>query len=204
MKTHKNVLVIIGHPSTKSTCVKLAHEYATGAKKSGANVDVIDVYRTEPVLPIVDYDDYPDWARDAEPRKFYQDKIASADVIAIFHPVWWGGWPARLKNFIDQTLTPGFAYKFEPRIGVPEKFNVLPKGLLKGKKAHVFITHDAYSLVYALLLYPFVSIWAIFVLFYCGITHMKFKTHQRVRWASDMTKNKWLKRAYKTGEKAGR
>jgi putative NADPH-quinone reductase len=204
MKSHKNILVIIGHPSTKSTSSKLAHEYAAGAKKAGAHVEIVDVYRTEPLLPIIDYDDYPDWARDTETRKYYQDKLAAADTIAVFHPLWWGGMPARMKNFIDQTLTPGFAYKFQPRFGVPDSLNVLPRGYLKGKKARIFITHDAYSAVYAALLLPFISIWAIFVLYYCGITNMRFMTHQRVRWAKESTKAKWLRRAHAMGEKAGK
>jgi NAD(P)H dehydrogenase (quinone) len=203
MQPTKQVLIIIGHPSKQSLSHKLAQAYEDGVSAAGAQVSVIDVYHDTPQLPLITYEDYSDWPKDEELRTLYQEKIRRADTIAIFHPLWWGSMPAGLKNFIDQVLTPGFAYKFQPRKGVPERFNILPRGFLRGKKARLFITHDAYSLVYMLLGFPFLSVWGIFILFYCGITRMRFFTHQRVRWASEDTRSKWARRAYKKGKKDG-
>jgi NAD(P)H dehydrogenase (quinone) len=42
--------------------------------------------------------------------------------------------PAVLKGFFDRIFTSGFAFKYE---------NGVPKGLLKGKKAAIFITSGA-------------------------------------------------------------
>ncbi len=197
-KTH-NLLVILGHPSTKSLSHKLAASYIAGARSEGINVEVIDTYRLDPELPFVDYEDYPDWDRDAGVRQHYQAMITKADKIAIFHPIWWGGLPPKLKNFLDQTLTPGFAYKYTFKAWVPNAFRIKPTGYLKGKKAHIFITYDAYTFVYLGLLFPFITIWAVFILFFCGITNMKFTLHQRVRWTGEATREKWLKRAKKRG-----
>ena len=202
MQQTKNILVIIGHSSTKSLSHKLAHNYSDAAKAAGNNVTIIDIYRMRPELPIANYEDFPDWARDSEIRQHYQEMIKNADKIAIFHPIWWGGLPPMLKNFIDQTLTPGFAYKFSPKKWLPQALNIKPDGLLKGKKAHIFMTFDGYALVYLLMLFPFISIWAFFILSFCGIYRMRFTLHPRVRWASESTRQKWLRRATKLGKKA--
>jgi len=200
--SHKNLLLVIGHPSKKSLSHKLAKSYKEAAQAKGHTVETIDLYHVKKELPIVTYQNYPDWKQDSEIRKHYQDKIEHADTLVFFHPLWWGSWPALLKNFIDQTLTPGFAYKYTKKWWLPQALNVKPDGYLKGKRAHVFITYDAYTLIYAFLLFPFIKIWAIYVLFYCGIWRMKFTLHGRVRWASDAKREKWIDRARTLGEKA--
>jgi NAD(P)H dehydrogenase (quinone) len=202
MSKSQNILVVIGHPSKKSLSHKLAHAYADGAKEAGKSVKVLDVYDLKKELPLVDYQDFPDWARDKDVREHYQAMITEADKLVFFHPIWWGGLPPKLKNFIDQTLTPGFAYKFGPRKFVPQALNILPTGYLKDKKAHVFITYDAYTAVYLLVFFPFVVTWAVFVFFYCGITKMRFTLHGRVRYASETKRSKWHERARTLGSKA--
>lgn len=202
MSQQKQILVIIGHPSTKSLSHKLAHAYVTAAKQAGNKVIIVDVYRMNPELPLLRCEDYADWSNDKIIREHYQAMITSADKIVIFHPIWWGGLPPLLKNFIDQTLTPGFAYKYTPKKWLPQALNIKPDGYLKGKKAHIFITYDAYTLVYAGMFFPFITIWAVFILFYCGITDMRFILHQRVRWTGEGRRSKWIMRATKLGTKA--
>jgi NAD(P)H dehydrogenase (quinone) len=202
MSQTKNLLIIIGHPSSHSLSHKLAVSYANAAKKSGITTTIIDVYRLNPELPIVMYEDYPDWNKDKVVREHYQKMIDAADKIAIFHPIWWGGLPPLLKNFIDQTLTPGFAYKYTPKKWLPQALNILPVGYLRGKKAHIFITYDAYSVVYTVILFPFITIWTLFIFFYCGIVRTRFTLHQRVRWAGESRRAKWFARAERLGKKA--
>ena len=199
MPTKKSVLVINGHPSTRSLNFALARSFTDGAKKSGHSVTSLDIYRLDPQLPIVNYETADDWSIDQSVREHYQQMIADADVIAIFHPLWWGGWPALLKNFIDQTLTPGFAYHFDEDSKLPKALVVKPKGLLKGKKVRIFITYDAYTILYAAMFMPFIITWALFVLFFCGITNMRFTLHQRVRFSSNSTREKWIDRAFRKG-----
>ena len=142
MHTTKKILILIGHPSTNSFSHKLAKQYQDAAVAAGHTADVLNIYTMKPTLPLVNYQDYPDWAADKATREHYQQKISGAHKIVIFHPIWWGSMPPLLKNFIDQTLTPGFAYKYVPRKFVPQALNILPKGYLKGKSTHVFITFD--------------------------------------------------------------
>ncbi len=54
-----------------------------------------------------------------------QDAV-EADIVALFHPVWWFGMPAILKGWVDRVFSYGFAYGHDSR-GV--------KPLLLGKKA---------------------------------------------------------------------
>ena len=53
-----------------------------------------------------------------------------ADLITFVYPLWWMGFPAILKVYIDRVLTHGFAYQ----VG---KDTI---GLLKGKKIQQFVT----------------------------------------------------------------
>ena len=202
MSQTKHILVIIGHSSRKSLSHKLAGKYVEAARAAGKQVTVIDIYRLNPEMPLQRYEDYSDWNKDAEVRQHYQAMIAKADKIAVFHPIWWGGMPPLLKNFIDQTLTPGFAFKYRQRWWLPRALNVKPDGYLKGKKAHIFITYDGYTLGFVCIAFPFITVWVVSILFWCGITRMRFSVHQRVRWAGQSKREKWLKRAKRLGGKA--
>lgn len=202
MSQTKHILVVIGHSSTKSLSHKLAYRYADAARDAGKQVTIIDVYRLNPEMPMQRYEDYSEWSKDKIVRQHYQKLIASADKLVFFHPVWWGGMPPLLKNFIDQTLTPGFAFKYRRRKWLPQALNVKPDGYLKGKKAHVFITYDGYTLGFIPIAFPFITVWAVSIFFWCGITNMRFTLHQRTRWADQSRRNKWLERAERRGKKA--
>jgi NAD(P)H dehydrogenase (quinone) len=202
MSKTKQILVIIGHSSTKSLSHKLAIRYAEAARAAGKEVEVIDIYRMQPEMPIQRYEDYSEWDRDKEIRQHYQKKIADADKIAIFHPIWWGGMPPLLKNFIDQTLTPGFAFRYRRRSWLPQALNIKPDGYLKSKKAHVFLTYDGYTLGFAGIAFPFITVWVVSIFVWCGITNMRFTLHQRTRWAGEDKRSKWLDRAERLGKKA--
>lgn len=64
-----------------------------------------------------------------------QQKIAWADQLCFFFPVWWGAEPSVLKGLLDRAFTPGFAYERRSRWNI--------KGLLNGKKASLYLTSDA-------------------------------------------------------------
>lgn len=54
-----------------------------------------------------------------------------ADLITLIYPLWWMGFPAVLKGYLDRVLTYGFAYKNGENESI---------GLLKGKKMQHFVT----------------------------------------------------------------
>jgi len=61
--------------------------------------------------------------------KVEQDHLLWADVIALFHPIWWIDRPAILKGYIDRVFAIGFAYGHGPNG---------PVGGLKGKRSVIF------------------------------------------------------------------
>lgn len=63
--------------------------------------------------------------------KFEQKLITEADLITFIYPLWWMGFPAILKGYLDRVLSYGFAYQNENNISV---------GLLEHKKIQQFIT----------------------------------------------------------------
>ena len=202
MNNTKNILIVIGHSSRKSLSHKLAKRYSMAAKEAGNNVSVIDVYSLDRAMPIQSYQDYTEWDKDKSVRIHYQNMISEADKIVFFHPIWWGSMPPLLKNFLDQTLTPGFAYKYQQHKWLPKSLNVKPKGYLNDKRVHVFMTYDGYTLGFVMIGFPFLIVWVVSIFLWCGITKMRFTLHQRVRWADDNKRTKWLQRAERLGRKA--
>jgi NAD(P)H dehydrogenase (quinone) len=196
-----NILIITAHPSTDGFSHKLAAQYAKSARANKHKVTQLNLYTAQPQLPYVNYQSYPEWQTDDEVRKFYQQKISKADKLVIIHPIWWGGPPAILKNFYDQVLTPGFAYKYGPRRFVPAKLNVLPHGLLTNKKVELFITYDAYRKLYFFIATPFSLIYRFFIFGFCGIWSVRIIHHSRTKFASDSRRQSWLNRTARVASK---
>ena len=68
-----------------------------------------------------------EYAKDVQvEQKFWQE----ANLITFVYPLWWMGFPAILKGYLDRVLTHGFAYQ-------TGKETI---GLLKGKKMQQFVT----------------------------------------------------------------
>lgn len=197
-----NVLLITAHPSSQGFTHKIAKHYTTGAKSVGHDVQLINLYTFEPRLPYVEYENFKDWKKDDHLRKPYMDAIEKADKIVFIHPLWWGSQPAILKNFIDQIFVPGFAYSFGSRILVPRKYEFLPMGHLKAKKATVIITFDAFYIMYVFLFMPFLIVWYFFILFFCGLWRSNFHLLSRTGFRSESYREKWLKRAEKWGRQS--
>ena len=153
-------LIITAHPSSKGFTHKIADIYKSNVL---GDVEVIDLYKEER-QPFLSFENIKEPSADPIKDK-YQTKIKEANNIVFIHPLWWGGTPAILKNFIDCNLTSGFAYKY---------INGRPNGLLKGKTASVYITCDGSMWTYRILGIPFKTIWTILILRLCGFKIKKF------------------------------
>ena len=57
--------------------------------------------------------------------------FAEADVITLIYPLWWMGFPAILKGYLDRVIAYGFAYQDGEARSV---------GLLQGKRLQQFVT----------------------------------------------------------------
>ena len=127
-----NILIIYAHPDTKGYCQTILDEVKSRLDYDKFIYEIIDLYKSnyDPVLHEEEH--YTSGNRKiTRLNRQLQERILKSDKLIFIYPLWWGSMPAILKGFFDRVLTPGFAYKFVDSI---------PIGLLKQKKAIVFIT----------------------------------------------------------------
>jgi len=138
----KKIVIIDGHPDPDPLRYvhALAAVYANAAREGGHEVRTIetanagiDVLRSG-----------KDWEKGevSAAVKDAQEKIAWAEHVVIFFPLWLGAMPGLLKGFFEQVLRPGYAF------GVGKR--ALSSGLLKGKSARVVVTMGMPAFFYRL------------------------------------------------------
>jgi NAD(P)H dehydrogenase (quinone) len=149
----KTVLVVHAHPDRKS----LTHQLATTAKhwiaEAGNRVLETDLY-AERWKAVFDADDFPARA-DPERLSFVgesghafasgtqtadvaaeQAKLVAADAVIFQFPLWWFGFPAVLKGWVDRVFAYGFAYGYR---GAGNTYRY-GEGALAGKRAMLSVT----------------------------------------------------------------
>jgi len=125
-------LIIYAHPNVDGHCPRILKEVKERLDERKADYEVIDLYsiKYDPVLH--ENELYSSGNRDvSKQNKEFQGKIKEADNLIFIYPNWWNDMPAMLKGFIDRVFVAGFAFEYEKG---------RPRGLLKGKKAAVFLT----------------------------------------------------------------
>ncbi|HEY8579822.1 MAG TPA: NAD(P)H-dependent oxidoreductase [Beijerinckiaceae bacterium] len=133
------VLVIQGHPDPAGGrfCHALADAYASGARNAGHEVRRLEIAALD--LPLLrtqaDFEtgEPPPAAREA------QAAIAWAEHVTLVFPLWLGGAPALVHAFLEQTLRPNFAFRYEKAGAV---------ALLKGRSARLIVTMGMPAFVY--------------------------------------------------------
>lgn len=188
----KHVLIINGHPDVESFNYSLSEAYKTGLSKTNATVSQINIaslvfnpnlkfgYRKRMELE-------PDLVEAIE-------KIKKADHIVWFFPMWWYGYPAIMKGFVDRTFLPGITY--QPIEGKP-----FPKKLLKGKSAHLIITADTPKWYdYLVMKRPAINQFKKGTLQFCGINPVKVTYIATIKNSSVNFRAKWLQKIASLGE----
>ena len=124
MKKH---LIIFAHPNTNSFTQALVQQAVQASEQQNAQVVVRDLYAMnfQPVLSQAEMK-----GEISQEVLQEQQYIREADLITLIYPVWWMGFPAILKGYLDRVLTHGFAYKTDASGSV---------GLIHGKKMQHFI-----------------------------------------------------------------
>ena len=189
----KQVLIINGHPDKQSYNYALSEAYKNGANKTNAIIDTIN---------ISDLDFNPNLRfgyrqrTELEPDlKDAINKIKKANHIVWVFPMWWYGYPALMKGFIDRTFLPGIT--FEPIEG-----KASPKKLLKGKTARIIITSDTpkwYDFLF--MKSPAINQFKKGTLEFCGINPVRVTYISPIKNSTLDARNKWLKKVIKLGEK---
>ena len=118
----KQVLIINGHPDKESFNFALSNAYIKGASKTNVVISQINITELKFNLNLeFGYRKHTELEIDLITAV---EKIKMANHIVWIFPMWWYGYPAIMKGFIDRIFLPGIT--FEPIKGKP-----LPKGLLK-------------------------------------------------------------------------
>lgn len=146
-----NILYIAASPrgaASQSGALAEAYLAARQAAEPGARVDRLDLWQAD--LPEFDGDKaaakmtfFGVGGMDA-PRQSAWDQVVAianrfiaADEYVLSVPMWNGGIPYKLKQYIDIITQPGLLFGFDPEAGY--------SGLLRGKSARVFYTSGVYA-----------------------------------------------------------
>ncbi len=129
------ILAVYAHPSPQSFNHSLLQALIEESERKKHQCVVRDLYREkfQPVLSEKDFEAFNHGDIPAD-IKAEQEEVKNAEVLVFIHPVWWFGFPAILKGWVDRVFSYGFAYGHDSR-GV--------KPLLTGKKALIFNTTGA-------------------------------------------------------------
>lgn len=128
-----NILVVYAHPRPQCFNAQVRDTFVEAARARGHAVRVRDLYAMgfDPIVKEADLAAARGLAPVAPDVTEEQDLVRWAEVIAMISPVWWIGWPAMMKGWVDRTFALNFAYGYGPK-GVV--------GLLEGRRAIVIST----------------------------------------------------------------
>ncbi|MBW2962604.1 NAD(P)H-dependent oxidoreductase [Mesonia aestuariivivens] len=189
----KQVLIINGHPDKESFNNALSEAYVKGVSNTQATITQMNISELE-FNPNLKFGYRK--RMELEPDLVEAiDKIKIADHIVWFFPMWWYGYPALMKGFIDRTFLPGITY--QPIEGKP-----LPKKLLKGKSARLIITADTPKWYdYLIMKSPTINQFKKGTLQFCGINPVKVTYISPIKNSSPDFRKKWLDKIFNLGKK---
>lgn len=183
------ILVVYCHPNPASFTRAVHESVLAGLARSDCDVQVLDLYdeHFEPAL-VVDAQRRRRDLDKVEATRPHREQIAWCDAMVFIYPVWWGGFPAMLKGYIDRTFVSGLTYSFQAR----PRDAVLPDGLMRGKEAHFFYTLDSpapFALVDPGWLSNYFTVFR-----YCGFRAIRRYYLPRLKLTTPEQRARWLER----------
>lgn len=189
----KKIAIINAHPNKDSFNFGVTEAYRLGASEAGAEVREI-VIRDLNFNPNLQFGYQKRMELEPDLLKAWEI-IQWADHLVWVHPVWWGGFPAIMKGFIDRLFLPGMAYKYREN-------SVWWDKLLKGKTAHIITTLDQPGWYYRLFFgRPSVNQLRKSILEYCGVKPVKVTYVGIIRNSKDEQRAQWLRKVKELGKK---
>ena len=188
----KKILIINGHPDKKSFNYALSKAYQKGVRHSNATIYVINI-------GALDFNPNLQFGyrkrTELEPDLLDAiDKIKAADHLVWIFPMWWYGYPALMKGFIDRTFLPGITFEYVE--GSP-----FPKQLLRGKTGRIIVTADTPKWYNDLVFRnPAINQLKKGTLQFCGIKPVKVTYITPIKDSSDEFRHKWLAKVEKLGQ----
>lgn len=187
----KRILIINGHPDRESYNYALSKAYQTAAIQTGAEVTQINIadLQFDPNLRF-GYRKRMELETDLVDAL---EKIKATQHIVWFFPMWWYGYPALMKGFVDRLFLPGIAMRFVEGKPFPEK-------LLKGRTARIVITADTpYWYDRFFMGRPAINQFKKGTLEFCGISPVAVTYIAPIKGSSTAFREKWLKKLSKLG-----
>lgn len=129
-------VILYAHPNPKSFSATICDHLGQLSQDLGNTVDMRDLYKMNfnPVLSASDFNAIRSGKVPSD-IAVEQKAIKNADLISLIFPLWWTGYPAILKGWIDRVLLNGFAYQHAGDDGI--------KPLLTGKRIQIITTMGA-------------------------------------------------------------
>lgn len=188
-----NILVILGHPDSKSLDGALAEAYAKGAESAGADVRVLKL--GELAFDPIRRSGFGK-TLELEPALVKaQELITWANHIVFVYPNWWGSMPALMKGFFDRAFTSGFAFNYRKESPMWDK-------LLKGRTAHLIVTMDTPSWFYRWIWHrPGHHQMKSTILGFCGIKVTGITEFAPVTGSSQEQREGWIEKVKQLGGK---
>jgi len=188
----KKICLVFCHPDQDSFNRALCDSYLAGAKDSGHEVRVLDLYQMQfdPVLR-----DSRTFKQQEEPAIIEARQVIDwCEHIVLVFPVWWFSLPALLKGFLDRVLVPGFAYQFDgPMIW---------RKLLRGRSARVFCTMDSPPIIAKLSGDPVASMLKFGTLGFVGFKPVTINCFGPLKLSCSWMRERWLSEVKHLGKNA--
>lgn len=190
------ILVIQGHPDATHPhlCHALADAFAQGALDAGHEVRRLDIATLD--FPLLR--SQADFMQGEAPEtlRAAQQDIAWCETMLLVFPLWLGGAPALVQAFLEQTMRPGFAYRYRGK-GFPEK-------LMKGRSARLVVTMGMPALAYRLWFMEHgVKRITQGVLGFVGFSPVRVTYFGMIEQASEAKRAGWLQRMRELGRAGG-
>ena len=133
-------LILYSHPHPGSFNRAILDVLVKHLEQNGQEIRIRDLYALnfDPVLTWADMQGFEQGIV-PEDIKVEHDHIRWADILIMICPIWWGGFTANLRGYLDRVFSTGFAYK-------PTAKGVEP--LLTDKKVYTINTLAAPRQVY--------------------------------------------------------
>lgn len=179
-------LIIHAHPSKHSFSNHLKNALDEKSTNMGLKTIVRDLYGME-FNPVLSPDDLDGSKKGNTPADIaYEQKlIAQSDLITVIFPLWWAGFPAILKGYIDRVFSYGFAYRKE---------GSKVTGLLKGKQVVLLSTMGNTIEEYEEkgLLNSFRHVLGSEIFSFCGMDIVQFGFFPQIPDSSEMERQKYI------------
>ena len=199
-ESRPRILLVIGHPHANSLGHALANAYSEAAVAGGAEVRVHDLAelriphtsdRTQ--LRAMDGDTS---ALDPTVQQLIAD-LRWAQHVVIEFPMWWGTYPAVLKEYLDRVFLSGVAYRYSR--------TSLAHRLLKGRTARILMTADGPSWWNALVYQNAAEVSLSRAVFgYSGVRMRGISRFPMVRFSTPERRAGWLRKAARLGARDAR